>query len=528
LNACVDYSALQLSFNPTPAEKNRVKIISFADLANLQKRFPDRKIVHCHGVFDVLHAGHLAYFRSAKKFGDILVVTITADQYVNKGPGRPYFNASIRTEMIAALNVVDFVAVNNFPTAVPAISELRPRFYVKGPDYKNKATDATGAIFDEERAAIAGGGQLVFTDDDTHSSSELVNKFFQPWTEEQQCSIAAIKKLGGLPVIEEVLGRLAQQTVVVVGEPIVDTYVFCQPENISSKSPSISARFNYEENYAGGSLAIANHLAGFAKEVKLCFTHGGEAYFSKLLEERVDPKIDIIAQELQGMPTPRKTRYITQAGAQRLFEITNLRSDQWSNHSPLAFNQMLLSLNDEKNTTVVADFGHGLFENSVLGAFSDLRGFIGLNVQTNSSNFGFNPYTKHRRFNYLSIDSREVRVAYHDRLSPVMTLTKRLREDLRPLGASASITLGAQGAAYFSNRSESEISMPAFTDSVVDATGAGDAYFGITSMLAKADCPEEMIPFIGNVFAGLKTKIIGNKSAVTRASLLKAVTSILK
>jgi rfaE bifunctional protein nucleotidyltransferase chain/domain len=505
-----------------------VKILAFDDLSEVRNRCPGSKIVHCHGVFDVLHAGHLAYFRSAKKFGDKLVVTLTADKFVNKGPGRPFFNSKIRAEMLAALECVDFVAVNNFPTAVPVIEKLKPDFYVKGPDYKNMAADATGAIYEEERTVQYSGGRMVFTDDDTHSSSELVNKFFQQWTEDQQKSIETVKRLGGLSKIEDIINQLGKQSVVIAGEPIVDTYRFCQPENISSKSPSISARFLYEENYAGGALAIANHLSDFVADVKISFTHGGEGYFKALLEEKIDPRVDIVALELSDIPTPRKTRYISVSNTQRLFEITDLRSDQWSNHSPEAFNRALLKLNSANSTTILADFGHGLFESSVLSAMSDLRGFVGLNVQTNSSNFGFNPYTKHRRFNYLSIDSREVRVAYHDRLSPVMALTKKLRQDIHPMGASASITLGSSGATYFSNRSDDDFSAPAFTDTVIDATGAGDAYFGITTLLVKAGCPDEMIPFIGNVFAGLKTKIVGNKSPVSRAQLLKAVTAILK
>src|SRR5581483_11054821 len=116
----------------------------------LREKNPKSKIVHCHGVFDVLHAGHLAYFESAKKFGDLLVVTITSDEFVNKGPGRPYFNSSVRANMIAALEIVDYVAVSKFPIAVPMIEAIKPHFYVKGPDYKVKANDMTGAIYEEE------------------------------------------------------------------------------------------------------------------------------------------------------------------------------------------------------------------------------------------------------------------------------------------------------------------------------------------------------------------------------------------
>ena len=70
------------------------KILS---LNNLSKKIIDfkkknKKIILCHGVFDLLHLGHIKHFEEAKKYGDILVVTITPNKYVSKGPNRPVFN----------------------------------------------------------------------------------------------------------------------------------------------------------------------------------------------------------------------------------------------------------------------------------------------------------------------------------------------------------------------------------------------------------------------------------------------------
>jgi sugar/nucleoside kinase (ribokinase family) len=156
-----------------------------------------------------------------------------------------------------------------------------------------------------------------------------------------------------------------------------------------------------------------------------------------------------------------------------------------------------------------------------------IQGFVGLNVQTNSSNFGFNPFTKHKRFSYLSVDIKEARVAYHDRFASHLDLLRRMRNDLTD-NVALGMTLGPSGAYYFPKLSHAEYRIPAFTDTVVDAVGAGDAYFSLTSALVQVGSPEILVPFLGNVFAGLKTKIIGNKSAVSRAQLIKAATSLLK
>ncbi len=504
------------------------KIIDFAELESLRGRFSASKIVHCHGVFDILHPGHLAYLESAKKFGDLLVVSVTADEFVNKGPGRPYFAISVRANMLAALEIVDFVVVSRFPTAVPAITALKPHFYVKGPDYAEKSKDPTGGIFLEEKAVQRGGGRLVTTADDTYSSSELINKFFSTWTPEQQAAIEAVKKAGGMPEIERLLDKLSKQSIVIVGEPIVDTYIFCVPEAISSKSPSISARYSFEENYAGGSLAIANHLADFVKDATLLTTHGAEPYFKDILNTRLDRRVRLIGHELADIPTPRKSRYVVDTKVQRIFEITDLRADQWLKHPTDAFCKQVLDHSAGKDCVVVADFGHGIFEGAVLASLAKIDGFIGLNVQTNSSNFAFNPFTKHKNFSYLSIDLKEARLAYHDRFTEPKDLARQIARDFRSKDKNLAMTLGPYGSFYVPGHAKGEFHVPAFDSSVVDAIGAGDVFFGLTSLLLKAGCPDVMLPFLGNVFAGLKTKIIGHKSVVSRAQLIKAISSILR
>ena len=84
-----------------------------------------KKIVLCHGVFDLLHVGHVTYFEQAKKLGDILVVSVTDDKYVNKGPLRPVFNINQRTSLIKKLSIVDFVVKSDFQTAKEVIEKTR-------------------------------------------------------------------------------------------------------------------------------------------------------------------------------------------------------------------------------------------------------------------------------------------------------------------------------------------------------------------------------------------------------------------
>ena len=113
--------------------KNIKKIKGIFKKLKIEKK----RVVLCHGVFDVLHLGHIKHFENAKKFGDILVVSVTSDRYVNKGIGRPHFSLEHRMLAISSLSIVDFVVPSDYPTAIKNIELIKPNFYVKGPDYKN-------------------------------------------------------------------------------------------------------------------------------------------------------------------------------------------------------------------------------------------------------------------------------------------------------------------------------------------------------------------------------------------------------
>jgi sugar/nucleoside kinase (ribokinase family) len=172
----------------------------------------------------------------------------------------------------------------------------------------------------------------------------------------------------------------------------------------------------------------------------------------------------------------------------------------------------------------VADFGHGLFEGKVLDSINNSNNFISLNVQTNSENYGFNCYHKHKNFDYLSIDERECRIGMHDRFSPIDKLSRKLYDKLK---IPMSITLGAKGSMFFDKDGRQNI-CPSLFNYVVDTTGAGDAYFLLTSLLQKQNIKDPLvIPFLGNVYAGIKTGIIGNSSSVSKIDFIRTLKSIL-
>ena len=115
-------------------------------------------IVLCHGCYDILTVSHIRHLEFAKSRGDLLIVSVTADIYVNKGTNRPHFKDEHRAKMVSALNCVDYVTVSRFETAIPVIEALKPHVYVKGLDTKESE------IFKREREAVEKhGGRILFS-----------------------------------------------------------------------------------------------------------------------------------------------------------------------------------------------------------------------------------------------------------------------------------------------------------------------------------------------------------------------------
>jgi len=290
----------------------RDKVKSIDDLAELarQARQAGETVVLCHGVFDLLHIGHIRHLESARRRGAILIVTVTADSRVNKGPDRPVFEQGLRAEMIAALGFVDWVGINDAATATDLLARIEPNFYVKGPDYKDAGHDVTGNIERERRAVEAHGGRLIFTDDSHYSSSSLINQHLSLQDPELREHLGGLRANGGLARLTGLIDSVRDMKVLVVGDAIIDEYQYVSAIGKSAKENMIATLAEDREIFAGGVFAAANHVSGFCRQVDIVTSLGDEDAYEEIIGKSLRANVDLHVVRRPGTPTTRKTRFI--------------------------------------------------------------------------------------------------------------------------------------------------------------------------------------------------------------------------
>lgn len=123
----------------------------------------NKTIVLCHGVFDLVHPGHMIHFEQAKEMGDVLVVSVTAARFVRKGPGRPYFSDEMRLKFLSGIAHIDYVLLSEGYTVNDIVEAVEPDIYVKGSEYADEGADITGKIKEERELVERHGGRIQYT-----------------------------------------------------------------------------------------------------------------------------------------------------------------------------------------------------------------------------------------------------------------------------------------------------------------------------------------------------------------------------
>ncbi|MEO0482165.1 MAG: PfkB family carbohydrate kinase [Planctomycetota bacterium] len=500
------------------------KILSLPELrtARADAEREGRSVVHCHGCFDIVHPGHVRHLQHAAGLGDRLLVSITADLMIQKGDGRPLFDQDLRAENIAALSCVDWVCVSPEPTAEHLLEAVRPDIYVKGREYE--AND--DPRFVAERAAVERhGGRVVFSSGDVvFSSTALVEAIrhgdgaadgrFEDPIHARLRTLRRSHELTGERVAS-LLGAIRGRSIVVVGEPIVDTYVQCAWPEVSGESPVLSLRPVERTSYDGGAAILACHAAALGARATLvtALPDSDEAH---ALRRRLEDEGVRVVAEVTRTRLPEKQRLMV--GPNKLVKLDHTDPITLDASATASLIERAGAEADNADAAIATDYGLGMLgPRAIAELCARLRprvGTLGGDVSGSRASL----FAMHGA-DWLSPSERELRGALGnpDDSLPAITWDLVQRTDARHV----AITMAADGLVAFERRGvasghdgrPSRLSgehLPSLAAHAVDPLGCGDALLTGAVLALAAGATIVEASYLGSLAAAIESEQLGN------------------
>lgn len=491
----------------------RDTILAIDDLAERARaaRAAGETVVLCHGCFDIVHPGHIRHLEQAARLGDRLVVTVTGDAGVGKGAGRPLIPQELRAENLAALDVVDWVAISSEPTAAQVLRAVEPDIYVKGREYEANHDPR----FEEEKALVQSyGGRVVFSSGDViFSSTALISALTETYEREHTAVRRLLDRLSvDDTTIDETIRGFRGRRVLVLGETIIDTYVSCDRPNVAGEGPMLALRPLDERSFDGGAAVIARHLAAMgARPTLLTALPAGPT------SEPMRLRLEVEGVEVRSIdvttPPIEKRRYLV--GPDKLVRLDVGERLVIDDRDQRRFVSMARECAEDAEAAIIADFGLGLWSARSL---TDVCAAVRPHVEVLSGD------VSGPRSNLLAINDAdllcpsemEVRDALQAHDEGLTAVVWRLLESTRTAGAI--VTIGDQGLIAFERRAEMlgwdgrlhAEPVPSLVAHAVDPLGCGDALLSAATLTLLTKGPVGLAALVGSAAAAAEARKLGN------------------
>lgn len=485
------------------------KIHAAEELASLLGTIPRKKrVVMCHGTFDIVHPGHIRHLLYAREKGDILVVSITCDEHILKANYRPHVPETLRAMNLAALEMVDHVIIDRNATPIKNIRLLQPDFFVKGYEY---GSNALPPKTQEEKDSVESyGGEIIFTPGDVVFSSSAII--------ESKLPNLSVEKLALLMDVEQVrfadlraaLSAMAGLKIHVVGDIIVDTQTHTELIGANAKTPTFSVRYAGKTDFVGGAGIVAKHLQAAQADVTFTTVLGDDKLKDFVLEDLLKAGVKVNAIVDRTRPTTNKNAFV--ADGYRLLKVDTLDNRSISDR---VLSQIVEAIGCSKpDAFVFSDFRHGIFNRSTIPPLIEATPPGTFRVADSQVASRWGNILEFKNFDLITPNEKEARFALADQDSVVRPLGSRL---YREAGCKVlMLKMGARGMMTFrgdverpSERAEFFV-LDSFVDVVSDAVGTGDALLAYATLGLKATGNSVIGSILGAVAAAVECEYDGN------------------
>ncbi|MBF0401916.1 MAG: adenylyltransferase/cytidyltransferase family protein [Magnetococcales bacterium] len=488
-------------------EKYQYKIKTVEELQAVLGPFPrHRRVIMCHGVFDVVHPGHVHHLAYAKSKADVLVVSITSDRHITKGVYRPHVPERLRALNLAAFEMVDYVLIDPEPKPLANIAALQPDLFAKGFEYV--AGGLAAKTTEEADVLQSYGGELIFTPGDVVYSSSHLIELAAPNIKQEKLMLLMRDHGISFDSLKQTVESLQGVRVHVLGDTIVDSLTQTTLIGGQTKTPTFSVLYESCKDFVGGAGVVCKHLRAAGAETVFSTLLGNDALKDFVLADLQEAGVECRHIVDKTRPTVNKNAII--CNDYRMLKIDRLDNRQISD---ILLGKLIKSLRETPCDAVVfSDFRHGIFNrNSVprLTAAIPANVFRVADSQV-ASRWG--NITEFLDFDLITPNEREARFALADQDSGVGRLTSELITKTRC--GTVMLKLGPRGV--FTARAEKAeqagnfFSVDSFSGHVVDAVGAGDALLAYATLSMLKTNSEVVATILGSLAAACECEVDGN------------------
>jgi len=482
-----------------------------------------KRVIMCHGTFDVVHPGHVRHLLYAKTKADVLIASLTADVHIKKGDRRPYVPEDLRAVNLAALEMVDYVVIDRDETPLRNLTLIQPDFFAKG--YEYTVGQVHPKTQEEIKVLESYGGEVIFTPGDIVYSSTHLIELAPPSIAVEKLMVLMQGEGVTFKDLRDALGKLKGLRAHVIGDTIVDSYTYCSMIGGIAKTPTMSVRFEKKTDFVGGAGVVAKHLRAAGADVTFSTVLGNDAYKTFVLEDLTRAGVHCLPIIDETRPTINKNAIV--AENYRLLKVDTLDNRSISDR---IVEQLRRQIGEARSDAVVfSDFRHGIFNRGTIPQLISSIPAGSFRVADSQVASRWGNILEFEGFDLITPNEREARFALGDQDSVVRPLALELHR--RSKCKTLILKCGDRGIITYRSDSPTDFraffTVETFADRVVDAVGAGDALLAYATLALVATKSDVIASILGNIAAGIECEHDGN-FPVTPDLVLKKIDGVEK
>ena len=500
------------------------KIKTVEKLKQIIGLFPrKKKVIMCHGVFDVVHPGHLRHMLYAKSKADILIISMTADKHVYKGFDRPHVPQNLRAISLAAYEMVDYVLIDTNPTPLQNIAYLQPDFFAKGYEYVSGGMPPKTC--EEADMLSTYGGEIIFTPGDiVYSSSKLIDLAPPELKVDKLLALMADHQIT-FNMLREALSKFKNHHVHVVGDTIIDSYTYTTLIGGNTKTPTMSVRFEEKKDFLGGAGIVAKHIRATGAKATITTVLGDDSLKEFVISSLAESGVE--CEPIIDATRPTTNKNVIVASNYRLLKIDTLNN---TSVSDFILHQISDKIRHAPSDAVIfSDFRHGIFNRRTIPELFAAIPEGAYKVADSQVASRWGNITDFQTFDLITPNEREARFALADQDSGIRSLAANLYDKANC--KTLILKLGNRGILTCRNNRHEALDsffvMDSFAERTVDTVGAGDALLAYATLSILATGSEVVASIIGSLAAACECECDGNVP-ISLEHILKKINMIEK